>query len=76
MYYWAWVSVLPRLGGYRLRQEVLELDSGAQSHSIVKVPLADLNDWDSTHDAVGRLLSYARSDSHESAVDATRQEKV
>lgn len=40
----------------RVRQEVLVLDDGAQSHQLVKVPVAALPEWDATHDAVGRRL--------------------
>lgn len=39
-----------------MRQEVLVLDDGAQSHQLVKVPVAALSEWDATHDAVGRRL--------------------
>jgi hypothetical protein len=33
---------------------VITLEGGAQSHKIVKVSKAELAQWDSTHDAVGR----------------------
>jgi hypothetical protein len=63
VYYVVWKYVLPRLGGYRLRQEVLVLDDGAQSHQILKVPIEDVADWDATHDVVGRPLQDYGSDS-------------
>jgi hypothetical protein len=54
LYYVAWIYVLPRLGKYRIRQEVLVLDSGAQSHRLIKVSLDQLEEFEATHDAVGR----------------------
>lgn len=60
VYYWLWIYLIPKLKGYRIRQEVLILEDGAQSHKVVKVPVAELADWDATHDATGRSL-----DSHE-----------
>lgn len=56
--------MIPKLRGYRIRQEVLRLEDGAQSHKLVKVPVAKLSEWDATHDAVGRPLndSAVRSD--------------
>lgn len=36
---------------------MLVLENGAQSHTLVKVPVAELAEWDATHDAVGRLLA-------------------
>ncbi|EGO55774.1 hypothetical protein NEUTE1DRAFT_47799 [Neurospora tetrasperma FGSC 2508] len=56
IYYYLWISVIPKLRRYRIRQEVLRLEDGAQSHRLVKVPVAKLADWDATHDAVGRPL--------------------
>lgn len=66
IYYVFWKSVLPRFGGYRLRQEVLVLENGAQSHKIIKVPVDQLAHWDATHDVVGRPLREDGRDSKES----------
>lgn len=55
-YYVLWVKLLPRWRGYRLRQEVLQLDGGAQGHQLVKVPLEQVAEWDATHDAAGRAI--------------------
>ncbi|OIW32946.1 high-affinity methionine permease [Coniochaeta ligniaria NRRL 30616] len=66
IYYSVWKYVLPRFGGYRLRQEVLVLDNGAQSHQILKIPIEDVAQWDATHDVVGRQLRDYGSDSKES----------
>jgi len=50
--------VIPKVRGYRFRQEVLQLDDGANTHRLVKVPVAELAEWDTTHDHTGRLLSH------------------
>ncbi|EON98435.1 putative high affinity methionine permease protein [Phaeoacremonium minimum UCRPA7] len=55
IYYSFWIYIIPKLKGYRVRQEVLFLENGAQSHRIIKVPIEKLPEWDRTHDAVGRL---------------------
>ncbi|KAI4597739.1 hypothetical protein KJ359_004014 [Pestalotiopsis sp. 9143b] len=55
-YYVFWVKLLPRWRGYQLRQEVLQLDGGAQGHQLVKVPLEQVAEWDATHDAAGRAI--------------------
>jgi hypothetical protein len=39
-----------------MRQTVLEFDDGAVSHSLVKVKVEDLDEWDSTHDPSGKLV--------------------
>ena len=33
-----------------MRQTILEFDDGAVSHSLVKVKVEDLDEWDTTHD--------------------------
>lgn len=45
---------VPKLLGYRLRQEILEFEDGAQSQALVKVPVAELEAWDAAHDHSGR----------------------
>lgn len=64
LYYFLWVFVLPKFSGYRLRQQVLFFEDGAQSHQLLKVSVGELADWDAKHDAVGRPLDGGR--------DATR----
>ncbi|KAK7190609.1 hypothetical protein DPSP01_007265 [Paraphaeosphaeria sporulosa] len=54
LYYITWIYVLPRFGKYRVCQEVIVLDDGAETHALVKVPLHELAEWDATHDASGR----------------------
>jgi hypothetical protein len=56
MYYWVWVHVIPRWGGYTFRQTVLEFPDGAVSHALVKVRNEDLAAWDSSHDVAGKTL--------------------
>jgi hypothetical protein len=57
VYYYFWISVIPKWRGYRIRQEVLVLEDGATSHRVIKVPVSELEQWDATHDAVGRALT-------------------
>ncbi|KAF2440153.1 amino acid transporter [Karstenula rhodostoma CBS 690.94] len=57
LYYIAWIYVLPRLWKYRVRQEVIVLEDGAQTHALVKIPLHELAEWEATHDASGRKLN-------------------
>ncbi|KAL1623927.1 hypothetical protein SLS56_008051 [Neofusicoccum ribis] len=52
-YYWVWIYLLPRLGSYAMRQRVLQLPDGAITHQLVKVPNAELEQWDAEHDALG-----------------------
>ncbi|KAF4634698.1 hypothetical protein G7Y89_g3408 [Cudoniella acicularis] len=59
LYYSAWVYILPKFGGYQIRQEVIDLGDGATTHKLVKVPNEELARWDETHDAVGRSLTEA-----------------
>ena len=61
VYYVLWINVIPRFRGYRIRQEVLVLDNGAQSHKLIKVPEAELAAWDAGHDHVGRTLTQVSS---------------
>ncbi|KAK6227625.1 high-affinity methionine permease [Colletotrichum tabaci] len=56
IYYWFWAFLLPKWKGYRLRQELISLDDGAQSNKLRKVPISEVDEWDATHDAAGRLL--------------------
>lgn len=66
LYYIAWMYVLPQLGKYRVRQEVLALENKEQAHRLVKVPVDELEQWDATHDALGREIGLeARSGSEE-----------
>lgn len=61
VYYYVWIAVLPRFRGYRIRQKVIVLENGAQSHAVIRVPVAEVAEWDATHDAVGRPISHGES---------------
>ncbi|KAG9229484.1 LAT family L-amino acid transporter [Amylocarpus encephaloides] len=62
LYYCVWVYCLPRLGNYVIRQEVLILDNGVTSHSLIKVPNSELEAWDAKHDALGRSVNSSSAD--------------
>ena len=53
----AWIYVIPRFRGYKICQEVITLDNGAQTHALVKIPLTELAEWEATHDATGRSFN-------------------
>ncbi|PKX90462.1 high affinity methionine permease [Aspergillus novofumigatus IBT 16806] len=54
VYYYVYIKVLPRLGGYTFRQVILQMEDGATAHKLVKVPNEQLRAWDAEHDATGR----------------------
>ena len=54
-YYFIWCKAMPKIGGYELRQSILELDNGATANKLVRVLKADLEKWDAEHDVGGRL---------------------
>ncbi|KAL5365158.1 amino acid permease-domain-containing protein [Aspergillus floccosus] len=54
-YYFLWIKVLPKRGGYQFRQTIIQLDGGASAHRLVKVPNDQLAEWDAEHDATGRV---------------------
>ncbi|ESK88552.1 high affinity methionine permease [Moniliophthora roreri MCA 2997] len=54
--YLLWIVVLPRLGGYHVRQVVDVLDDGAQTLRVVKVPNSEIAHWDATHDEHGAVI--------------------
>lgn len=55
-YYWVWVWLLPRLGHYSVRQQVITLDDGSVLQKLVKVPTDQVHEWDAEHDVSGRSL--------------------
>lgn len=65
VYYWLWIWAFPRIGGYRVRQEVLQFEHGAQSHKLVKVPVQELAQWDEVHDSIGRRVGIGSEESLE-----------
>ncbi|KAL8403543.1 hypothetical protein RB594_008710 [Gaeumannomyces avenae] len=62
LYYYLWLTLLPKWRGYRIRPEILDVDegSGANTHRLIKVPLAELDEWDATHDDAGFLRRRTR----------------
>ncbi|KAH7033704.1 amino acid permease-domain-containing protein [Microdochium trichocladiopsis] len=61
LYYYVWMKVLPRLGNYSIRSEVVEVDdNGANTHRILRVPNDEVAEWDATHDEQGRELRHRR----------------
>ena len=48
--------ILPKLGHYRVRPEILAIDGSAATHRLVKVPREKLAVWDSSHDASGQVV--------------------
>lgn len=56
VYYYAWIFLLPKIGKYEIKQEILIFADGSSSHALVKVPYSELERWDEKHDAHGRLV--------------------
>lgn len=68
--------VLPRLGKYQIRPEVIAIDdNGANTHRLVKIPLAEINAWDAEHDEAGNLRHRHISDYNSHSPDAEVDEK-
>ena len=56
--------MLPKWRGYAVRAEVLDVDgNGANTHRLMRVPLAELAQWDAEHDDAGKLRSLAAAES-------------
>jgi hypothetical protein len=72
VYYYVWIWVLPKLRGYRIRQETLVFEDGAQSHKLVKVPAGEVEQWDATHDAVGRTLNRTGDSGSDNNVESEK----
>ncbi|KAF9484383.1 high affinity methionine permease [Pholiota conissans] len=51
------VLVLPRWGNYSIRQFLEKLPDGAQATRLVKVPNAELAEWDATHNEHGEVIA-------------------
>ncbi|ODV81409.1 amino acid transporter [Suhomyces tanzawaensis NRRL Y-17324] len=56
-YYYIWAFVLPRLGKYAHRNLHYTLENGERGHTVVKVPVEELEEWDSKHDSNGKEVS-------------------
>lgn len=68
--------MIPKVRGYRIRQGVITLDSGAKTHKLFKIPVAELGAWDATHDALGRDLNDGGNSDQSVQVDHTVSEKA
>lgn len=56
LYYIAWMYLLPKWRGYRIRAEIVTEENGkVAAHRLVKVPEYDVANWDATHDESGQL---------------------
>ncbi|XWW96152.1 hypothetical protein V2A60_004124 [Cordyceps javanica] len=56
LYYVAWMYVLPKWLGYRVRAEIVTAeDETTATHRLVKVPLAEVAQWDAEHTEAGEL---------------------
>lgn len=66
-YYWLWIHGIPYFRGYKIREEVVTLDDGSKSHQLVKVPNAEVEEWDRTHDHAGRIITEATEVSDKTA---------
>jgi hypothetical protein len=77
-YYFVWIVWLPKIKGYKVRQEVLDLGDGAQTHVLVKVPYGEVEEWDRLHDASGQRIGAghdSESSSQDEKINATPGEK-
>ncbi|MCJ1384114.1 hypothetical protein MMC17_007230 [Xylographa soralifera] len=57
VYYVLWIYILPRFGHYQIRQEVVPLPFGANTHRLVKVKDTEVAAWDRVHDLKGNMIS-------------------
>ncbi|KAI8657852.1 High-affinity methionine permease [Fusarium keratoplasticum] len=56
IYYLFWVYLLPRWGGYVILSELIEVGTdGANTHRLLKIPKAQIGQWDRHHDEAGKL---------------------
>ncbi|KAE9976711.1 hypothetical protein EG328_002426 [Venturia inaequalis] len=61
IYYYVWIHLLPRFGHYQVRQAVVVLEDGAVMNTLTKVPDAEVEAWDASHDVTGRVLTHRRA---------------
>lgn len=59
LYYYVWAIVLPKWRDYSLRQELVTLNDGAQTHQLRKIPNLQVVEWDASHDAAGRAVGFS-----------------
>ncbi|KAK4554628.1 hypothetical protein LTR86_008130 [Recurvomyces mirabilis] len=73
VYYLMYIEV--GIGKYRMRYELVTLGSGAEAHTLVKVPLSKLDEWDRRHDATGVNLRESGSEADDAADEAIEKTK-
>lgn len=59
VYYYFWIKILPRVGGFEYRQTVVQVDEdgGATANKLVRVKRGEeLERWDSEHGTAGRVI--------------------
>jgi amino acid transporter len=60
IYYLFWIQWLPRLRHYKVRTETLVSDQdGSVTHVLRRIPDAEVEEWDRTHDEAGNVLIEA-----------------
>jgi len=70
--YAIWMLILPRLGGYEIRQLLEKLSDGAQATRLVKVPNDELAEWGATHDEHGNVVDRGQKTTHVESEGAER----
>lgn len=68
--------IIPHFFRYAIRQEVAVLENGAQTHVLVKVPTKEIEQWDASHDALGRRTNEDTSSSTKEGESITVGEKA
>ncbi|KAF4553350.1 Amino acid permease-like protein 7 [Elsinoe fawcettii] len=59
IYYYVWVHLLPRLRKYSIRTLTVVNEDGSVVHQLKRVPNAEIEEWDRTHDEAGDVLAEA-----------------
>ncbi|EJP62073.1 High-affinity methionine permease [Beauveria bassiana] len=76
LYYVAWMYVLPKWLGYRIRAETVTAENETTAtHRLVKVPLAEVAQWDAEHTESGELQRSGTRTESDSAKEQERQSK-
>ncbi|KAF1955073.1 amino acid transporter [Byssothecium circinans] len=58
LYYYLWIKVLPAIKGQTIRAETLvSSQDGSVTHQLRRIPNAEVEEWDRTHDSAGNVLS-------------------
>ena len=52
VYYFFWQFILPKYGKYAHRVQVYTLENGAKGNRVVKIPLDEVEEWDTKHGSV------------------------